>query len=84
MVECWQWVFVNDANSPLNKNILNFLNTITDTRTVNKLLVTSFLKHKNISIIINKKINDLNISQSNQESHLQIPTNNPQFKLNQI
>lgn len=54
----------------MNKNILNFLNTITDTITVNKLLVTSFLKHKNICIIVNQKISNLTISQNHKEYKL--------------
>lgn len=54
----------------MNKNILNFLNKITDTRTVNKLLVTSFLKHKKKYIIVNEKINNLIVSLSIQEYKL--------------
>lgn len=54
----------------MNKNILNFLNKITDTRTVNKLIVTSFLKHKNTCIVVNEKIRNLTISQNTQEYQL--------------
>jgi len=51
----------------LNKNILNFLNKITDTKAVDKLLVTTFLKHKKIYITINDKINNLSILKDTKE-----------------
>ena len=54
----------------MNKNILNFLNKITDTRTVNKLIVTSFLKHKNIYIVVNEKIRNLTIFQNTHDYKL--------------
>lgn len=60
----------------MNKNILNYLNKITDTKIVNRLLVTSFLKHKNISIVINEKINSLIIFQNTEEHNLVKDFNN--------
>lgn len=54
----------------MNKNILNFLNKITDTQTVNKLLVTTFLKHKKIYITVNEIINRLTISKNTKEFDL--------------
>ncbi|WP_321778110.1 class I SAM-dependent DNA methyltransferase [Sulfurimonas sp.] len=54
----------------MNKNILNFLNKSIDIKIVNRLLVTSFLKHKNISIVINEKINNLIIFKNTHEYKL--------------
>jgi len=48
----------------LNQEILNFLNKIDDPLTVNRLLVSIFLIHKNISIVKNNLIKQLIIQKS--------------------
>ena len=48
----------------MNQKILNFLNKINDPLTVNRLLVSTFLKHKNTSTVKNNKINKLVIQES--------------------
>ncbi len=59
--------------SALNKEILNFLNTINDTSTVNKLLVSGFLIDKKIFSIKNYMIKDLVIKlEDNLYNKLQI------------
>lgn len=51
----------------MNKSIFDFLNKITTTSTVNKLIVSAFLLHKNINKITNIKIRNLMFKDSDKE-----------------
>lgn len=51
----------------MNKNILDFLNTINITNIVNKLIVSTFLQHKQIKSVTNIKINNLILRETDKD-----------------